>query len=240
MSFTVLTQKSLSLFAAMGGWRAVAEGLASRLVFLVGYALTGRILTSALLAVGAVAVFAAVRLLTDRKYWSVVIGLVMVGVSALLAGGTGQAANFYLQDVLTEVVPGTVCLVSMLVRWPLVGLIVGGLRAERLGWRRDRVRRRRYQVCTAIFLAKFGVVTAVLAPLYLARLVIPLGIATALLPTPGFGVCAYLCWRILRTQPTANPVRVAWSPGGRPPPAAACSPRTVDSPDRCGTRPTPP
>lgn len=200
MSFGVLTQKSLSLFAAMGGWRAVAEGLASRLVFLVAYALTGRVLASALAALGGVAVLAAVRLCTDRNYWSAVIGLIMVGVSVLLAGGTGQAANFYLQDVLTEVIPGAICLVSMLVGWPVVGLVVSGARAQRLGWRRDRRLRWRYQACTAIFLAKFAIVTAILAPLYLAKLVTPLGIATTLLPTPGFGVCVYLCWRILRTH----------------------------------------
>src|SRR5258708_1754936 len=101
MSFNGLTQKSLSLFAALGGWRTVAEGVASRVVFLVAYMLTGQVLTSALVAVGGVAVFAVVRVFTDRKYWSAVVGLVMVGVSALLAGGTGRAVDFYLQDVLT-------------------------------------------------------------------------------------------------------------------------------------------
>jgi hypothetical protein len=200
MSFDVLTQRSLSLFAALGGWRTVAEGVASRVVFLVAYLLTGQVLTSALVAVGGVAVFAVVRVLTDRKYWSAVVGLVMVGVSALLAGGTGHAVDFYLQDVLTEAVAGVVFLVSILARWPVIGMVVGGFRGERLGWRRDRMRRWRYQACTAVFLAKFSMATAVLAPMYLAGLVIPLGIASTLLPTPAFGVCMYLCWRILRTH----------------------------------------
>jgi hypothetical protein len=91
-----------------------------------------------------------------------------------------------------------VFLTSMLVRWPVIGLVVGAARHERSGWRRDRVRRRRYELCTAVFLAKFVLATAVLVPLYLAGHVTALGIAATLLGgAPAAGACAYVCWRIL-------------------------------------------
>lgn len=199
MSFNnLMTQKSMSWFGALGGWRTVAEAVASKTVFLVLYLLTDQVLLSALIAVGAVAVFAVVRVWADRKYWSATIGLFLVGVSAFLAGNTGQAVDFYFADVVTAVAVPAVLLVSMLVRWPVVGLVVGAARGERLGWRRDRVRRRRYQKCTAIFLLKGVIETAVLLPLYLAELVTALGIASTLLGAPAGGVCIYLCWRILR------------------------------------------
>lgn len=198
MSPGLVTQWSLPLFGAVGGWRTVAEAVAARVLFLVVYLLTGRVLASALVAVGGVAVLAVVRMCTDRKYWSAAIGLGMVVVSGLLAGGTGHAANFYLDAVLTEPATGAVLLVSMLARWPLIGLVVGGLRGERLTWRRDRIQRRRYQACTAIFLVKCGIATAVLVPLYVAGPVTALGIASTLLQTPAAGVCIYLSWRILR------------------------------------------
>lgn len=200
----MLTRKSLSLFAAVGGWRTVAEGVASRVLFLVAYLLTGQVLTSALVAVGGVAVFAVARMRTDRKYWQAAVGLVVVGVSAVLAGSTGQAVDFYLPTVLTQVVGGTVFLVSMLVRLPVIGLVLGAAGGERSGWRRDPARRRRYQLCTAIFLAKYAVATAVLAPLYLAGHLTPLGIAATLLGgAPAMGLCAYLCWRLLRDRTDA-------------------------------------
>jgi hypothetical protein len=162
------------------------------------------VVTSALVAVGAVLVFAVVRACTDRKYWSAAIGLVVVGVSALLAGSTGHAVDFYLQAVLTEAVAGVVFLVSMLVRWPLVGLVVGAASGQRFAWRRDRLRRRPYQLCTAVFTAKFAISTAVLVPLYVAGLVTPLGIAATVLSTPAAGLCLYLSWRILRARPTTS------------------------------------
>lgn len=199
MSLSLLKQKSLSLFAAVGGWRTVAEGVASRVVFLITYLLTGHVLTSALIAVGGVLVLAVVRVCTDRKYWAAVVGLSMVGLSAALAGSTGHAVDFYLPAVLIQAAQGTVFLVSMLVRWPVVGLVMGVARGERLGWRRDPVLRWRYQLCTATFVVKCGIATAVQVPLYLAGQVLPLGVAATLLGgAPAAGICLYLSWRILR------------------------------------------
>jgi hypothetical protein len=202
MSLNVLTQKSLSLFSAVGGWRTVAEGVASRVVFLIAYLLTGQVWTSALIAVGGVVVLAAVRVWTDGRYWPAVIGLAIVGGSALLAGTTGQAINFYLPAVLIQAVQGAVFLLSMLVRWPVIGLVVGAARGERFGWRRDPVWRRRYQLCTAVFVVKCAIATAVQLPLYLAGQTTALGIAATLLGgAPAAGACIYLCWRILREDP---------------------------------------
>jgi hypothetical protein len=190
------------LFAALGGWRTVAEIFASRVLFLISYLLTGEVLFSALVAVCGVAVLAVFRVWADGKYWQATAGLFMVGISALLAGSTGQGINFYLTDILRNAAAGTVCLVSMLVRWPVIGLLVGAARGERLSWRRDRARRRKYQACTAVFVAKFAVAAMAMTPFYLAGQVVALGIAATLLGTPTVAVCVYFCWRILRTTPS--------------------------------------
>lgn len=202
MKAHALTQRSQSLFAAMGGWRTVAEIFASRVLFLVSYIVTGRVLFSALVAVGGVVVFAVFRVWADRKYWQATGGLFMVGLSALLAGSTGQGVDFYLTDILRNVLVAVVLLVSMLVRWPAVGLLVGAARGEKLSWRRDRVQRRRYQACTAVFLAKYALAPLVMLPFYLAGQVVALGITAALVGTPAVAVCVYFCWRILRTGPS--------------------------------------
>ncbi|WHT23313.1 DUF3159 domain-containing protein [Crossiella sp. CA-258035] len=202
MNLSLLTRRSLSLFSAIGGWRTVAEGVVSRALFLLAYLLTGQVPASALVAVGGVFVLAVVRLCTGGKVWQPAIGLIVVGVSALLAGSTGHAVDFYLTTVLLQASGGVLFLASMLMRWPAIGLVLGTVRGDRLAWRRDRGQRRRYYVCTAVFLAKFAIATAVLVPLYLAGAVIPLGIAATLLGgAPAVGVCVYLCWRILRNDP---------------------------------------
>lgn len=200
MKARVLTQKSQSLFTAMGGWRTVAEIFASRVVFLVAYLLTREVWFSALAAVGAVVVFVVVRVWADRKYWQALAALAMVGISAVLAGGTGQGINFYLPDIVRNVGAAAVLAVSMVVRWPFIGLLVGAARGERLGWRRDRAKRRQYQACTGVFLTKFTIAPLVMTPLYLAGQVVALGIAATLLGTPAIAVCVYVSWRILRVR----------------------------------------
>lgn len=204
MKASVLTQRSQSLFAAMGGWRTVAEIFASRVLFLIAYLVTGRVLFSALVAVGGVVVFAVFRVWADRKYWQASAGLVMVGISALLAGSTGQGVDFYLPDIVRNVAVAVLLVVSMLVRWPAVGIVVGAARGEGVTWRRDRARRRRYQACTAVLLAKYVIAPVLMTPLYLAGWVVPLGITAALVGTPAVAVCVYFCWRILRAQPSPH------------------------------------
>lgn len=205
MSISLLREKSLSLFTAVGGWRTVVESLVSRALFLVAYLVTGQVTTSALIAVGGVAVLTVVRMCTSGGFWQPALGLVVVGVSALLAGSTGRAVDFYLTAILTQVAAGVVFLVSILVRWPVVGLVMGTVRGEGVGWRRDRGLRRRYYACTAVFLAKFCVATAVMVPLYLAGAVVPLGVAATLVGgVPAAALCVYVSWRILRGVPKAE------------------------------------
>jgi uncharacterized membrane protein len=211
MKAGLLTQRSQNLFTTMGGWRTVAEIFASRVLFLISYLLTGQVLVSALVALGGVVVFLLVRVWSDRKYWQATAGLVMVGISALLAGSTGQGVNFYLPDIVRNAAAAAVLLVSMLVRWPVIGLLVGAARGKGFGWQRDRAQRRSYQACTAVFLVKFCVAPLIMTPLYLAGQVVALGIAATLLGTPAIAVCVYVCWRILRVK---NEARSDLSRGG--------------------------
>jgi hypothetical protein len=202
----------------MGGWRTVAEIFASRVLFLISYLVTGQVLLSALVALGGVVVFAVFRVWADQKYWQALAGLVMVGISALLAGSTGEGVNFYLPDIVRNVGAAAVLSLSMLARWPVIGLLVGPARGEGLSWRRDRAQRRRYQACTAVFLAKFVIAPLVMTPLYLAGQVVALGITATLVGTPAITLCVYFSWRILHKRGGAFPEPVARDRSQLPPP----------------------
>ncbi|MFC9688240.1 DUF3159 domain-containing protein [Kribbella sp. NPDC056951] len=200
MSFAMVTSKSLSLFGAMGGWRTVIEAVVSRALFFVVYLLTDDVLVSAAVAVGGVLVLAVLRVRTDGKYWQAGVALGVVGFSALLAGTTGQGANFYLPDLVRAAAMGTAFLLSMLVRFPLIGIVVGVALGERLAWRKNRCQQQRYQLCTGVFVVKSAIILALLGPLYHAGNVAPLGVAATLLGAPATGLALYFCWRILRVH----------------------------------------
>ena len=197
----LLTSKVLTVGDAIGGWRTIAEAIAFRALFLAVYLITDKVLPAALVALGATLVLAAVRLRTAPRKWArVVIPLAVVGLSAALVGGTGHAVDFYLPDLLPDLVLGPVFLVSMAIRFPVIGLLVGGARGERLEWRHDPARRALYQRCTAVFAAKFVIAAALMLGLYLAGQVVVLGIVSMLATTPALAVCVYLCWRMLRSD----------------------------------------
>ncbi|MET8998728.1 DUF3159 domain-containing protein [Amycolatopsis sp. NPDC004169] len=195
MNLAALIAKPSSLFAAMGGWHTLGEVIASRALFLIAYLLTGRVLTAALVAAGGVVISALVRVFADRRYWQAALSLVTVAVSASVAGGTGHSVDFYLPGVVTNVAGAAVFGGSLLLRRPLIGVVLARTHGER-----DRAHGRRYELCTAVFLAKFCFATAVLLPLYLTGRLVALGIAETLLTLPALGVCGYLSWRILRTH----------------------------------------
>lgn len=208
VNLTVLTQKSPSWFVAMGGWRTVVESIASHTLFLLVYLFTKQAPISAAMAVGAVLVLTIIRVRAGGNYWSAAIALLVVGVSALLAGKTVHGIGYYLPHMLIGTAICGVFLLSILVRWPAVGLIVNLLfrtaGGDRLAWRHDRAQLRRYNLCTAVFLAKDAILIAIKIPFYVAGQVIPLGIITTLTGPPGMALCAYLSWRILRLASPAN------------------------------------
>lgn len=192
----LLARKTMSLGDAVGGWRTIAEAIGSRMLFLVVYLATGQLLPAALVAVGGVLLFAVTRLCTDRKkWWQAVIPLAVVGLSAALAGGSGHAIDFYVPEMVPDLVLAPVLLVSIIIRYPAAGLVLGGVRS---GWRRDPVRYRLYRRCTAVFLAKFVIAAAVMVSLYLADQVVALAIAGTVFTTPALAVCVYVSWRIIR------------------------------------------
>jgi len=201
MSIHEFSHRSRATFAMVGGWRTIAEAVVSRAVFLVVYLLTDRVLVSAFVAVGGVLALAIVQAGRSRKYWPAVISVSIVGLSALSAGGTGDGVGFYLPEIAINVAVGTVCGLSLLVGWPAVGLAVGLARGDRTGWRHDRAQRRRYQLCTALFLAKDTVATALAVPLFVTGHVIGLGIVCTLLGPPAIAACAWWSWRILSAVP---------------------------------------
>lgn len=196
----VLTARSFALFAAIGGWRTVAEAIGSRALFLVAYLTTGELRFALIVAVAGVAALAAVRVRTDRQWRHAGLALAVVGASALISGSTGRAADFYITDIVRTMVAGVVMLTSMLIRWPLVGVVAGVVRRDGFRWRRDRARRRRYQLCTAVFLAKLVVMAALMVPFYRSDNVVALGVVASGLNLPMLALCAFVCWRLLEAD----------------------------------------
>lgn len=195
---------------AIGGWRGLIDSGIPTVVFLTVFALNGQILRPALVgAVAAGAVIAVVRLVRRESLQQVIAGFLGVAISAFVATRTGRAENFFALGLLVNVAYGSAFALSLLVRWPLLGVIVGSFRGDPTGWRADPLAYRAYATATWIWAGMFGLRLLVQLPLYVAGAVGALGLAKLLMGWPLFLFAAYLSYRILHPVIAAADERAA-------------------------------
>nr|WP_211177428.1 DUF3159 domain-containing protein [Pseudonocardia acidicola] len=157
-------------------------------------------------AVLAGVVVAGVRLAAGRRVGAVLFGLLGVAVAALVALRTGRAVDFFLVQLVTNAASALAWAVSIVVRWPLLGIIVGTALRQRTRWRRDPDLLRGYQRASWVWVGQYLVRLAVFLPLYFADAVVALGVARLVLTWPLIVLCVGLSWPALRTAlPPGHP-----------------------------------
>jgi Protein of unknown function (DUF3159) len=157
-------------------------------------------------AVAAAAVIAVIRLARGRKPRAVLFGLLGVAVAALIALYTGRAIDFFLVQLVSNAASALVWAVSIVIRWPLLGLVVGTALGQRGRWRHDPDLLRGYQRASWAWVAQYIVRLAVFVPLYFADAVLALGVARVVLTWPLVGLSVALSWPLLRSAlPSGHP-----------------------------------
>lgn len=130
-----------------GGVPGLIYASVPSVVFVVAEAVTG-LRTATALAVGAGAGLALLRLLRKEPLQPAVSGLVGVAISAFIAYQSGDAKDYFLVGIWGSLVFAVVFIASVLVRWPLVGVIWGAMSGRGQAWRADRSARMGYDVAT--------------------------------------------------------------------------------------------
>ena len=163
-----------ALLGSMGGVRGILEAVVPGVAFVLLFTITGELVLSLVASVGMAVLFTVARILGRTPVIQAVGGLLGVVISAALALITGRAVDNFVPGLITNLVYGLVFLVSVLARWPLIGVAAGYLMGDGTAWRDDRRKRRLFSLLTLAWAALFFVRLAVQYPLFLA------GDATAL------------------------------------------------------------
>ncbi len=206
------TASEPSLREILGGRGGALDGTLPVLVFLVGWSVAGAagwaspVAWGAGAAVVAAAVVGVVRLAAGRRPRAVLVGLLGVAAAALVVLYTGRAADFFLVQIVTNAASALAWAVSIVVRWPLLGIIVGTALGQRTQWRRDPDLRRGYQRASWVWVAQYVLRLVVLVPLYAADAVVALGVARVALTWPLVVLCVAASWPVLRSAlPPGHP-----------------------------------
>lgn len=187
---------------ALGGKSGFIDSGLPTLVFLTYWTFNGNVLQPALIAAGVVGLLlAAVRILQRKSLQQVLGGLLGVAISAYFASRTGEAKDYFLPSILKNLGYGTVILLSILIKHPIVGYIVGGLKGDLQGWRKDRDLLRFYSLITWWWVGLFAVRLLVQVPLFLTEQVQLLGSLNAtVLGFPLYLAVVWVTYRALKAR----------------------------------------
>jgi hypothetical protein len=196
-----------SLADLLNGRRAAIDATLPAAGFVVGWLAAGQSIWAGAGAAVVCAVAVSVwRLRHGDKPRAVLIGLLAVCVAALIALRTGRAEDFFLIQLLSNAASALAWAVSIVIRWPLLGLVVGGVLGQRTRWRRDPALLRSYGRAGWVWVLQYVVRLAVFLPLYAAGQVVALGVARVALTWPLVAACLAVSWWVIRrTLPPGHP-----------------------------------
>lgn len=148
------TKPAPTLLQQMGGTAGLVYAALPSIAFVAGDAAFG--LTGAIaVALGVAAAIAAVRLLRKEPVQPALSGALGVAIAAYIAWQTGEAKDYFLLGIWMSLILALVFLASMLVRWPLVGVIWNSLNGAGHTWRDDRRSLYAYDIATLAFVLVF-------------------------------------------------------------------------------------
>jgi len=190
-----------SVFAAFGGRRGLAEVGLPSVLFIIVYGVSRNLTAAIWSAIAVAAVLSVVRLVKRDTLQHALGGLFGVLVCAAVAHFSGQAKGFYLPGVLLNIGEAILFSGSALLRWPIVGVVLGPVTGEMMAWREHPARLRAFTLATWMLAAMFVLRVCVEVPLYLSGQVDALGVAKIILGYPLYLAVAYCCWQVIRKAP---------------------------------------
>ncbi len=164
------------LAEALGGKRGMLEAAVPTIAFTIIFLSTRDLRLALTTSVSAAMVLLVVRVVQRSTPQFVVNSLVGIGIGALFAWRSAQGGGTADENALAYFLPGliynagyaVVMTLSIIVRWPLVGFMVGSVAGDPTEWHRDPQIVRLCRNLTWMLVLPCIVRVAVQLPLYLA------------------------------------------------------------------------
>ncbi|WP_017557566.1 DUF3159 domain-containing protein [Nocardiopsis baichengensis] len=157
------------LSKALGGKRGMVEAAVPTLTFTVAYLATQELRLALGLGIGTALVLAAVRLAQRSSLQFVFNSVFGIGIAAVFALRSGDAEDFALPGIIYNAVYAAVLMLSIIARWPAVGLLIGAVTGDPTGWRRNSAVVRLSSRLTWLLVLPCVVRVAVQLPLWAAE-----------------------------------------------------------------------
>ena len=188
---------------ALGGKKGLIDAGVPSIIFLVVFNISKEVNTAITAALSVSLILAIFRLIKKDTIQHSVSGVIGVLICAYFANKSGNASDFYIPKLLTNLGYGTVYLIANLVGWPILGVVLGPLLGENFTWRNNPARKRMYVKASWIWVAMFFSRIAVQYPIYKSGNVNLLGTVNLAMGYPLFFAAAYGTWLVIKSGPPA-------------------------------------
>lgn len=179
------------LAQAIGGWRGAIDAAVPTLAFTAGWIQTQSVRPALLASLVGLAVVTVVRVVRREPLQTLGSAAVGIAVAAFFALRSGKAEDVFLPGILWNAAFGVLSLISVLVRWPMLGFVVAAadpadLAEDPFRWRRHRGIVKVASTLTWVLVGLYAVRVAVMLPLYRAGEVSALGVSKIVLGWPAY------------------------------------------------------
>lgn len=190
-----------SMLSAVGGWLGVVDAILPSTVFVTAFTVSKELVPS-VVAAGIVSLtLLIIQLIRKRPIANALVGAAGIAIAAYLPlRDGGQPADYFLQGFFTNSIYLFVISVSWLIRWPIIGVLVGLLTGRGSQWRQNKTQMRRFSAATLIWVGLFAGRLLVQVPLYFAGSIEALGIARVSMGVPLYAICIWLTWLTIRSE----------------------------------------
>lgn len=196
-----------SLADLLGGRRGAIDASLPPVAFVAGWLVSGSSIGwGAATAIALSAVLGGFRLARGDKARAVLASLAAVVVAALVAMYTGRAEDFFLLQLMSNVASALLWSASIVLRWPLLGVVVGFVLGLRTRWRADRALVRAYARASWVWVGQYTLRVLVYGSLWWAGEVVALGVARTALSWPLVAATVAVSgWVLHRALPRDHP-----------------------------------
>jgi hypothetical protein len=189
------------LAEALGGRRGIVESAVPTIAFTVLYVATHDLRLALTVSIAITVGLLIVRLVQRSTVQFIVNALFGIGIAAVFASRSGEARDVFLPGILYNAGYAALFIFSIVVRWPAVGFMIGGITGEPTEWHRDKALVRLCTKLTWLFALPCILRVLVYYPLYAGDHVALLGTAKIVLGWPlQLATFAAMAWLLSRNR----------------------------------------
>jgi hypothetical protein len=172
------------LSQSLGGLRGMLESALPFVAFTISWVGSQQLYLSIGVALGVALVLAVIRLVQRQSVKFVIQAVIPTAIAALVATSTGRAQDVFLPGIIYNGILAVISLITLVVRRPLVGFIIGAAVGDPTGWIKDRGLVRMTSKLTLVLAVPYVARVVIQLPLFLAGQVAWMAVAKVILGWP--------------------------------------------------------